>query len=116
MLVFQGVLHASEPVLELVPVRSTKTGKVLTVVVVTVKPGSSAEKAGIKEGMFITSIQGMKVSGKTEKELIDDTAKIKWPSNNILTFGCRNSFADRRVSEIRIEVQKPSKFQSIAKL
>jgi S1-C subfamily serine protease len=90
--------------LELKPVRNGKNGPVVAILVSGVLQDSAAQKVGIKKGMFITSIQGMEVKGKTEAELVADTSKIKHPDDNILVIKAQKTFRNSEPIEFKIPI------------
>lgn len=84
---------------ELKPILDKKdpAGRVVGVLVASVLEKSPAEKAGLKKGMVITHIQGMAVSGKTEKELHASTSSLMPTPDNSLVINVRKKFSSRKV-------------------
>jgi carboxyl-terminal processing protease len=61
-------------------------------------PGSPAEKAGLKSGDLIVSVEGKSIAGESSEV---STEKIKGPEGTEVTIGVKRS--DRKVREIEIE-------------
>jgi hypothetical protein len=72
---------------------------------------SPAEKAGIKKGMVITHIQDMAVSGQTEKQLHESTAKLMPTSRNTIVVRAKKSYSSK--GELIFEILLPEKSNAI---
>lgn len=88
---------------DLQPIIDNKNdSKIVGLLVARVSPKSMAERAGLRRGMVITSLQGMRVEGLSEGELAQRTAKLPPTPFHTLLVTARQSYGSRGEREYEI--------------